>query len=71
MGIIMQSSEKLHTTYTKPEIVEVNSPESLVIRRRTDVHLADIALSATTRRTRLDVLEDERAVIIDSRPETD
>lgn len=66
----MQSSEKLHTIYVKPEAAELNDPESLVIRRRADVHLANTALNRTVR-TRLDALEEERATIIDSRPETD
>lgn len=66
----MQSSEKLHSIYTKPASIESNTPESLIVRHRMNVSLADTALSKTVR-TRLDVFEEERAVIIDSRPETD
>jgi len=66
----MQKSEKLHTIYVKPEAGVLNDPETLVVRRRTDIHLADTALNRTIR-TRLDVLEEDRESIIDSRPETD
>jgi hypothetical protein len=66
----MQNSEKLHTIYVKPEAGVLNDPEALVVRRRTDIHLADTALNRTVR-TRLDVLDDDRESIIDSRPETD
>lgn len=66
----MQSSEKLHTIHTKPAAGELNNPESLTIRHRTDVQLASVALNRTVR-TRLDVLEEDRETIIDSRPETD
>lgn len=66
----MQSSEKLHTIYTKPEAGELNDPELLVIRHREDVHLASTGINRVVR-TRLDVLDDDRESIIDSRPETD
>ena len=66
----MQSSEKLHSIYIKPASIESNTPESLIVRHRMNVSLADTAHSKPVR-TRLDVLEEERAVIIDSRPETD
>lgn len=66
----MQSSEKLHIIHVKPEAGVLNDPEALVVRRRTDIHLASTALNRTVR-TRLDVLEEDRESIIESRPETD